>query len=348
MKNQTDSSLSGQTIPSAILNLLTLQEEFYSELRQSGKSLNTQKNYKTDLECFNDYLLKTQKLLSIDKLGAPEMMAYGDYLSEKYSSDNSRRRRIQALRSFFDFILAKGIIPHNPVRKIPTSPKFLDIPRPTPFIDIKTLWEHLLMESHSTRGLQSLKAKRQLLCVSLVFFGALKVSDLGNLKKDQLLLGRTNEAEGESRNAGRILMTPAKKPSYSIPLPHFLNHLGADYLLHFNEVMNTDQLTEKSAGELLFNANAHKILSGGLTPRGLEIIFEDYRKKLVITLTPKSLRQAGIINWINQKHPDASIKEWMGVAPSYDLKLYKQAAENFKYQENYFSETYFHQKKRPS
>jgi hypothetical protein len=74
--------------------------------------------------------------------------------------------------------------------------------------------------------------------------------------------------------------------------------------------------------ELLFNANPYKILSGGLSPRGTELFFEDLRKELKTDMTAKSLRQACVFKWLNMNIPHTTMKEWLGVTPSYSLELY--------------------------
>ena len=90
------------------------------------------------MDCFKNYLLDTAKSDLLGQLDLPQILEYGKYLDQKYSSNNSRRRRVPDSRIFFDFLVSEGISPSNPVRKIPTSPKFVDIPRPTKFIDVKT------------------------------------------------------------------------------------------------------------------------------------------------------------------------------------------------------------------
>ena len=67
---------------------------------------------------------------------------------------------------------------------------------------------------------------------------------------------------------------------------------------------------------------------------------KDYRNKLMITLTPKSLRQACIFKWIQQQKNVTLIKEWLGLAPSYDLKLYLEHAPNFLYNEDILEEIF--------
>jgi hypothetical protein len=39
-------------------------------------------------------------------------------------------------------------------------------------------------------------------------------------------------------------------------------------------------------------------------------------------MTAKSLRQACIFKWLNMNIPHTTMKEWMGVTPSYSLDLY--------------------------
>ncbi len=310
------------------LDLNELQRDFFLKLKSMGRSQNTLKNYKTDLDCFNHYLLKNDKDTDITNFNMAQVQLYGTYLEEKYNSDNSRRRRVQALRIFFDYLVEQNLFESNPVRKLPTSPKFLDIPRPTPFIDVKTLWVSLLEESTSKNEMLALIARRNQIVMLLIYGAGLKVSDLSKLKTSNIFL------DGDSP---RVLINHPKRDPYTIPLPPIFKTVLEEYLLKLSD-MKIKSAT--NFDELLFNANPYRILSGSLSPRGLEVIFEDYRKKLQITLTPKSLRQACIFKWLTQDHNETLIKEWMGVAPTYSLKLYKEHMLNHIYNENFLGELY--------
>lgn len=317
----------GTQAPAQTLDLLNLEDQFIDHLEKMGRSLNTLKNYRTDLECFNYYLKSKKESLDISDFTITQVEQYGGYLEEKYKSDNSRRRRVQALRIFFDFLVEKQLFDSNPVRKLPTSPKFLDIPRPTPFIDVKTLWVYLLEEEQNPNPINQLIAKRNQIAFLLIYGAGLKVSDLANIKKDHIFLGEES----------RVLVQHPKRDPYTILLPEIFPFIFKEYI----ELLEVQK--EKSNIEfdhLLFNANPYKILSGGLSPRGLEIIFEELRKKLILTLTPKSLRQACIFKWLHQGHGESLIKEWMGVAPSYTLKLYKEHLDKYIYNDEFLLELY--------
>ncbi|OUR97867.1 hypothetical protein A9Q84_06630 [Halobacteriovorax marinus] len=312
----------------AEIQLAQLQNDFFINLKSKGRSLNTLKNYKTDLDCFNNYLRVNDQKMDITNFSIPQVQMYGNYLETKYTSDNSRRRRVQALRIFFDYLVELNLYESNPVRKIPTSPKFLDIPRPTPFIDVKTLWVSLLDEAQSKNEMSALLAKRNQVVMLLIFGAGLKVSDLSKLKTSSIFV------DGEKT---RVLIHHDKRDPYTIMLPKIFLTVYNDYILKLNDAKIKSSVNFE---ELLFNANPYRILSGGLSPRGIEIVFEEYRKKLQIKLTPKSLRQACIFKWLTFKHPETLIKEWMGVAPTYSLKLYKAHMEQYIYNESFMGELY--------
>ena len=109
-----------------------------------------------------------------------------------------------------------------------------------------------------------------------------------------------------------------------------------EYLIEQLQFTGDESITSQNVkvklnfNKLLFNANKHRILSGGLSARGIEITFEEFRKKTKIEITAKSLRQSCIYKWLNKKVPETTIKEWLGLAPSYSLRPYTSTkSDNF-------------------
>ncbi len=296
------------------------QTAFLDLLSKQGKSFNTLKNYKTDLTCFNQFIRDLN--LNLTEFGIPLMEEYGAHLENKYNSNNSRRRRVQTLRAFCDFLIERGVLKSNPVKSLVPSPKFHDIPKPCKLTNIKTLWNHLIKETLSEKDLPRLLAKRNQIIVLLIFGSGLKVSDLEFLKIEDIIQGDTP----------RVLVKPPKRDSYSIPLPRAFQSI---YYSYSNDLNIYKEKIKIDFPELLFNANPYKIISGGLSPRGLEKTFEDFRNKLKFEITPKNLRQSCIFKWIHQEHGEDMIKEWMGVAPSYSLKAYYDLMEK-----NFFDEDF--------
>ena len=299
-------------------NIAYWRDQFIKSLGHEGKSLNTLKNYKTDLDVFIKYLAgKTAESYDLGGFGLEQVKEYGGHLDVIYTSDNSKRRRVQTLRKFFDYLLLQELVTGNPVRKLPTSPKKLDPPKPNPHHEVMKLWNYLKNQADDELNLDTVMAKRNLVIVMLIYGSALKVSDLEKLKRPHI--GKT-----------RVTVNHPKRDPYSVPLCACFHEYYDDYLSSLKTFLSG---SGKRIDHVLFNANAHAVISGKLTARGIELLFEEWSKQLDFEMTAKSLRQASVTNWVNQAHKDNLIKEWMGVAPSYSLKMYRDISENFQYKE---------------
>lgn len=292
-------------------NLIEKQHEFLRLLEKQGKSFNTVKNYKADLQCFNNFLLDKQKHLKINSFTSTQVNEYSQYLDSKYSSSNSVRRRVQALRLFFDFLLSKNIFPENPIKQMAVSPKVLDNPEPTPFPEVMKIYQYLKKKLVGIEDLNLLVHSRNVIVFHLIYGSGLKVSDVANLHFSSILK--------DQKGNYRVLVEHPKRDPYSIPLPSSFNKDFISYKNLYTQFLKKEELTIE---QLLFNANPYKILSGGLSPRGIELFFEEIRKHIKSDVTAKSLRQSCIFKWLNQNISHATIKEWLGVTPSYSLDLY--------------------------
>jgi site-specific recombinase XerD len=291
-------------------NLLDKQQDFLRTLQQQGKSFNTVKNYKADLQCFNNFLIDKQQHLKIKTFGLTQVQEYSYYLDKKYDSPNSVRRRVQALRLFFDYLLSQDLFPENPLKKMAVSPKVLDNPKPTPFPEVLKTYQLLKQRLKDSDGLAQLVNARNVIIFHLIYGAGLKVSDLAKLSAGGIL---------KDKAGLRVMVEHPKRDPYSIPLPKLFIKDFQFYRTKLQEGLHSNSL---EIGELLFNANPYRILSGGLSPRGTELFFEDLRKVLKTDMTAKSLRQSCIFKWLNLNIPQTTIKEWLGVTPAYSLELY--------------------------
>lgn len=291
-------------------NLLDKQQEFLKLLQHQGKSFNTVKNYKADLQCFNNFLVDKQKHLKMKSFTTTQVQEYSHFLDQKYGSPNSVRRRVQALRLFFDFLMGQDLFQENPLKKMTVSPKVLDNPEPSPFPEVIRTCDILRARVKSSQGLSQLVNARNLMIFHLIYGSGLKVSDLAKLS----LAGILKDQKGF-----RVLVDHPKRDPYSIPLPGCFTK---DFLFYRQLYKDILREQDKEIDELLFNANPYKILAGGLSPRGIELFFEELRKEMKSHMTAKSLRQSCIFKWLNLGINHATIREWLGVTPSYSLELY--------------------------
>jgi len=297
------------------LDISRKSHEFLNSLERSGKSFNTLKNYRTDLNTFSKFLATKNQKSIINELSHTMIKEYGVYLDKNYNSPNSKRRRVQALRLFFDWLVLNNYYPDNPVKKLLSSPKVVDIPRPVNFSQVQALHQYLLNQASDTTKLEYLIGLRNLLVFHLIYGSGLKVSDIEQLTSDSIL-------EGEKM---RVMIIHPKRDPYSIALP---KEFKSFYLLYLTTLKAQKLQDGIDFNNLLFNANPYKILKGGLSSRGIEIIFKDLAKKLDFELTAKKLRQSCIFKWLVNDIKESQVKEWMGVQPQYSLLPYKSLIEN--------------------
>lgn len=291
-------------------NLLDKQQEFLKLLEKQGKSFNTVKNYKADLQCFNAFLIDKQQHLKMKTFTATQVQEYSQFLDQKYDSPNSVRRRVQALRLFFDHLVSSSLFDENPLKKMAVSPKVLDNPDPTPFPEVLKAYHLLKKRVKESEGLMQLVHSRNVIIFHLIYGAGLKVSDMAKLHFASIL----NDKKGF-----RVMVEHPKRDPYSIPLPAVFH---ADFQFYKSLYQQFQKKEELEIDELLFNANPYRILAGGLSPRGTELFFEELRKNIRSDMTAKSLRQSCIFKWLNYNINHATIKEWLGVTPSYSLELY--------------------------
>ncbi len=308
------------------IDLISEQKAFLDQLNAAGKSFNTVKNYKTDLNCYNKYLALKGRDLFITEMTHAEVLEYNKFLEDTYNSPNSIRRRIQALRIFFDTLVHKGLIEHNPLKQAAVAPKRVDKPNPASFKLLIKLYELNFANTKSKKPLERLTAYRNLVLIELIYGGGLKVSDLEALESKHVF----RQQDG----AFRVMITPPKRDPYTVELSANFERFYTPYVGFLEEQKVKDDI---EFSNFFFNANPYKILAGGLSPRGIEVLFKEFGNKLNDKITAKSLRQACIFHWINQAKPDASIKEWIGVQPQYSLKpfhdLIKAAPDVYTYTE---------------
>jgi site-specific recombinase XerD len=292
------------------------QTKFLTELKNSSKSANSLKCYRLDFQCFNDFFnenFKNQKMVFNEHV----VENFEFYLEKKYQSINSRRRKLQTLRLFFDFLVKNSFYPENPIKKIASAAKSLLPPRPTLFFEIQKTFA-LFREVKTESDLEEVIHLRNICIFLLTYEAALNVSVLTDLKKSSLLFGEKEF---------RIMITPEKRDPYSISLPLVHQNFFKEYL----EILEGYNTKLKLKFEhLFFYANSKRIIKGGISPRGIEELFQKKSVELDSHITPKSFRQAGILKWLLEGANETSIKEWMGVAPSYSLVLYKKYIEDQK------------------
>ncbi len=118
-----------------------LAENFIKHLSdERNYSEHTVKAYRGDLENFRDFLLKEEKKIEdtdIATINAYVLALYGK------NSPSSIERKMSAIRSFFSYLVKKGLATHNPAKLVRTPrkekllPVFLSVDEVFSLVDVK-------------------------------------------------------------------------------------------------------------------------------------------------------------------------------------------------------------------
>lgn len=95
------------------MSLGRILDEYYAFLRiERGLSANTVQAYSSDLRQFQHFLLREG--LVLQEVEPTDVMRYVKALEEESITARSRARKVSALRSFFDYLVAEQVVQNNP------------------------------------------------------------------------------------------------------------------------------------------------------------------------------------------------------------------------------------------
>jgi tyrosine recombinase XerC len=144
--------------------------------KEKNYSSNTIRSYEIDLLQFYDFL-KYHFDGSLNKLDAIDQVTVRLFLGELYEKEKSKRtiaRKLATIRSFFKFVMKKGLVLRNPAQNI-VSPK---LPKQLPnFLDESTAQRLLELPDVST----PLGSRNQAL-LELLYSTGVRLSELINLR----------------------------------------------------------------------------------------------------------------------------------------------------------------------
>lgn len=163
---------------------------FHCQYEKNLSSL-TLKAYKIDLEQFLNFIEKNLTSREIDLINNTVLKSYIKEIHETYKP-KSIKRKLATLKAFFNHLEFEDIIQFSPFRKIKLNIKEgKQLPKTIEFEKIKTLFTHVykLKNSPSSKTNHKYKAiVRDIAVLELLFSTGMRVSELSNLKKDDISL----------------------------------------------------------------------------------------------------------------------------------------------------------------
>lgn len=153
-------------------------EPFIQYLRyERNYSSHTVLAYKKDLEQFASFLADEYGVDDLSRADADMIRFWMLRLMETGLSARSVNRKLSSLKSFWRFLLAKGLAKENPCRKL-ISPK---VHKALPSFLKKDELEHLLDETQETQNLSEFVEKRNRLMIEMLLQTGMRRSELMGL-----------------------------------------------------------------------------------------------------------------------------------------------------------------------
>ena len=155
-----------------------LIDEFLSYLSvERGLSDNTLESYRRDLERFFEYL-KTRHIVSVQRVTRQTIPSFMFSEKDRGLSANSVSRELACLKTFFKFLVRENKIKENPTGAIESPKLWKKLPDT---LDVKEV--ELLLKTPNLRELMGIRDKA---CLELMYATGMRVSELINLKMNDL------------------------------------------------------------------------------------------------------------------------------------------------------------------
>jgi integrase/recombinase XerC len=173
---------------------------FLDQLKYERRlSPHTQLAYKKDLSDWSTYIAGEMGVDQLPEVNASQIRSWLASLRASGISSRSIVRKISALKSFYKFLLRKGVVEKNPLVQI-SSPK---VSKSLPvFIreeEAAQMGQTLAIASEDWRGFNAR------LLVTFFYYTGMRLSELINLKEEQLELSRSQLKVLGKGNKERII-----------------------------------------------------------------------------------------------------------------------------------------------
>lgn len=268
---------------------------------EKGYSENTINAYRNDLNQLADFVEET----AVGKGDTPDWPSVDRNLLISYILDLKERnyapatvaRKVAAVKSFFDFLVAEGIIKNDPTENL-SSPKVgKSLPKPLSVAEVELLLA-------APAKLSTPEAKRDVAMIELLYACGMRVSELISLN-----VGDVNLEAGFVRCMGK------GSKERIIPIHQEASRFVKEYIVE----ARTQLLRDKDEQALFLNRRGER-----LTRQGLWLILKNYAKAAGIKkpVTPHTLRHSFATHILNGGADLRAVQELLGHANISSTQIY--------------------------
>jgi site-specific recombinase XerD len=255
------------------------EKRYFGFLEGIGKSLNTIKNYRSDLNSFKAFL--EERGHDFRTLKSRDFEDYALYLQKRYKPQNTSRRKLLTAKSFYEFLARRGPLDESPASFQGTPEKEEGMP----WVPTSEQLTHILQTLKKDFSKQNQDwghpwdiSLRDLVLLRLLSETGILVSQCASL-------------------SWKDLESDHWKNDKDIPL-YFSKELQEDLVSWRKRCQSFSHATTDRL-PLFIGANRYGMVTERLSVRGIEVIFERLAKRFDLPkLKARSLRHYAALFWL--------------------------------------------------
>jgi integrase/recombinase XerC len=165
--------------------------------------------YKNDLNSFFDFVRETFEISDVKQINRDIIRSWIVELIEAGKSNATINRKLSTLKSYFNFLLKKGMIKSNPVKNINS----LKTPSRLPAFITKQKMELFYAQTGKSDNFSSL---RDFLVIDLLYTTGMRLTEIINLRINNINLNENTLKVLGKRNKERIIPFSEREKEYII------------------------------------------------------------------------------------------------------------------------------------
>tara|TARA_Y100000816_G_scaffold2906_1_gene1755 strand:+ start:5308 stop:6186 length:879 start_codon:yes stop_codon:yes gene_type:complete len=263
-----------------------MEETFYKYLEFERRSSNhTLISYKTDLDQFKKFY---NNLSNSEEIANADKRSIRSWIIELSLNNNSKKtinRKIATLKSYYKFLIKRGIIRNNPTNNIKSLKTDQNIPKFLKENDLAIAFDNLRAENN-------LKKIRDILILEILYGTGIRISELINLKTKNINKDKREIKVLGKRGMERII------PLHDSLFSQIINYIS---LKEKSKITNREFLFCTEKGEKIYPMLISRVVKKNLSKL---IQSEKYN--------PHLLRHTFATHILNKGADLSSIKELLG------------------------------------
>jgi site-specific recombinase XerD len=276
-------------------------KSFVGYLEGTEKSLHTIKNYKLDLQAFQNFLReKYSPAKPLGQIDASDLENYQDHLKSLGLKTNTRRRKLMTLRKFLSFLALRKKLTIDLGRGLLTPHKLEKIPATVSATELLQAIDRLPRNTE-------LEMRNRALFWTLLETGCL-ISEAAKVRFGDFSAG------GATSTGSAWLEFHGKSPRRVT--------ISSELFSGIKEL----EKTRKGDSPWVFHGfNKFGALGSAISPRGIEILVKAYADKLGFPdIVPRTFRHSIVLEWLNNGFTEETIQQRLGLKSAYTFRAYRE------------------------